>query len=450
MITNGGKEIISKFMLGQAPSYATHIALGCGARPVAAGVSSYTVTNAQLVSNVATLTTDAPHHFKAGDSVKVSSVGTPFDGIYTIKADPTTTTFTYDRTSASVASASVNGSAQLDFSDKKTMDFEMVRIPISSRGFVNEAGVSKIALAAEMPTEYRYEISEVALWSAGSNSVAANTSDSRVLFTFDTTENWILHNTDTSYTGPIPTQYNALDGGNATGDINVTDPIFATNADNESLLYSLRKDRQEGARFLNYTIIMRGDTSSIDSAFVVSGGSASNSSHIHFDGRNINLARNSPNDEIKFALSLLPKEANNSNLPYVTRVVVEFLQSELSPTVGVARMTHEIFGTDLEVDNKYYVITKALKDIQTSPEFSWNDVRMTRIYVSVFENELDTDPSDQYYVAVDAIRFDNVTSINPLYVMSGYSVVDTSTGRPIVKIANTSNYIEFRLALGVS
>ena len=378
MITNSGKEIIAKYMLGQAPSYATHISLGCGSKPNSTG----------------------------------------------------------------------------DFSAKQTMDFEMVRVPISSRGFVDENGVSKIAVSAEMPTEYRYEITEVALWSAGSNSAATN-SDSRVLFTFDENENWQLHKTDApGSTGPIPSFTNPLDGGDNTNNINTPDAagdvIFATTADNQSLLSSIRQNRQEGARFLNYAIFMRGDTSSIDSSFNITDGSAGNSSHIHLDGRNFNLSKNSPNDDIKIALSIVPKEESNTVIPYRTRIVVEFLQSEVNTGVGYARLTHEIRNTDLASDNRYYVISKQLKDIETSPEFSWADVRMTRIYVSSYKVSGDTAPSDEYYVVMDAMRFDNTNSLNPLYCMSGYSVVDTPTSRPIVKIANTSNYIEFRFSLGVA
>lgn len=381
MITNSGKEILAKYLLGQAPAYATHISLGCGAKPNSTG----------------------------------------------------------------------------DFSAKQAMDFEMIRIPISSRGFVNEGGTSKIALAAEMPTEYRYEISEVGLWSAGSNSAATN-SDSRVLFTFDQNENWQFHRTDGSLSsGPIPEYFESLDGGDNTNDINLPydagDVVFGTTADNESLLSSIRKDRQEGARFLNYTVMMRGDTSKITSGFVVTDGSTGNSAHIHLDGRNFNLSRNSPNDEIKLALSVMPKQESNTTIPYRTRIVVEFLQSELNSTTGYARFKHEIPNSSFASDNRYIVITKALKDLEVSSDFSWSDVRVTRIYVAVYKtsgDEVSNTPSDEYYVCLDAMRFDNIMSYNPLYVMTGYSVVNTPLARPIIKIANTSNYIEFRFSLGVT
>lgn len=527
MITNRGKEIIAKYMLGQAPSYATHIALGCGAKPTIAKDRSFDVTNKSLSASVATLTTSSNHDFYPGDNIIVAGVGTPFNGTYTVVARPTASTLTYAVNSASVASASASGTITHDYSKNETMAFEMIRIPISSRGFVNENGVSKLALSAEMPTESRYEITEVALWSAGANSIVTN-SDSRPLFTFSDTEGWKLHNTENpGSTTDILSYSSSLDNGDNTGNINIgidsnivyitsastsasatytgdnifaknqkvifsnigtpfngtyiltdVDPInkkifwtlssastvsasvsgkvnlpasiFGTFADNDSLNKSVRKARQEGSRFLNYTIFMRGDTSNINSSYVISSASAGVDSHIHLNGQNFNLSRNSPNDKIKIALSIVPKILSNDVAPYSTRIVVEFLTSELNPTSGYARLKHEIKNTDLSSDNRYIVITKELKDLETSSNFSWLDVQTTRIYVCVYKNNGDTKPSDEYYVVLDAMRFENTSTYNPLYAMSGYSVVDTTTGYPILKSANTSNYIEFRMTLGVA
>ena len=39
MITNKGKEVISKYMVGQTPAYASYIAIGCGATPVIPGTT---------------------------------------------------------------------------------------------------------------------------------------------------------------------------------------------------------------------------------------------------------------------------------------------------------------------------------------------------------------------------------------------------------------------------
>jgi len=81
MITNIGKGILAKYLIGQAPSYASYIAIGCGAKPLA--------TN--------------------------QSFG--------------------------------------NYSAKESLDFEMFRVPVTSRGYVTEGGISKIVLTAELPTD---------------------------------------------------------------------------------------------------------------------------------------------------------------------------------------------------------------------------------------------------------------------------------------------------------
>ena len=120
MITNTGKNIIGKYLLGQAPAYASYLAIGCGKKPL------------------------------------------------------------------------ITGSLLPDNSNKQNLDFEMFRVPISSRGLVNDNGINKIVLTAELPTEERYELSEIGIYSAGSNSSAASF-DSRTVFAFTQGENWQYH-----------------------------------------------------------------------------------------------------------------------------------------------------------------------------------------------------------------------------------------------------------------
>jgi hypothetical protein len=73
-----------------------------------------TVTNKQLTSNVATLTTGTAHGYSIGDVVFVSGVGAPFDGTPTISgykvitAVPTANTFSYAATNADIPSAAVS------------------------------------------------------------------------------------------------------------------------------------------------------------------------------------------------------------------------------------------------------------------------------------------------------------------------------------------------------
>lgn len=75
--------------------------------------TTMTVTNKALTSNVATLTTSAtlPAEFKIGRWVHVAGVDATFNGIFKITAVPTTTSFTYDKAAANVASTAATGTA---------------------------------------------------------------------------------------------------------------------------------------------------------------------------------------------------------------------------------------------------------------------------------------------------------------------------------------------------
>jgi hypothetical protein len=69
---------------------------------------SFSINNKALTSNVATLTTTAVHGLAIGMEVDISGVDATFNGTYRVKAVPTTTTFTYDKTAADVVSAAVS------------------------------------------------------------------------------------------------------------------------------------------------------------------------------------------------------------------------------------------------------------------------------------------------------------------------------------------------------
>jgi hypothetical protein len=72
-----------------------------------------TVSNKALTSNVATLTTSATHGFAVGDIAVITGVDSTFNGTYYVKAVPTTTTFTFDKTAANVTSAVATGSVSV-------------------------------------------------------------------------------------------------------------------------------------------------------------------------------------------------------------------------------------------------------------------------------------------------------------------------------------------------
>lgn len=374
MITDKGKSIIGKYLLGQAPAYASYIGIGCGARPL--------------------LTND--------------TLG--------------------------------------DYSGKVNLDFEMLRVPISSRGFVNENGIDKIVFTAELPTEERYEITEVGIYSAQSNP-SAGAYDSKAIFSFTSTENWNYH-TSSSATA-ISSITTALDENND-NIISTNLKVFQTNADNSIFYKTSRAARYERCRFLNNVIMMRGNDASLTTSgghFVIGAGS----NHIHYTNPSVDFSRNSPTDQIRLAFSIVSKDGASATVPDTVRVLVDFASTD-SGSGEYARFEAEVTngsGTgqyDL-AENRYVVISKQLQDLYTSANFTWNAVTVAKIYVTAIKSGA---VSGDYYVALDAIRLENVGTVNPLYGLTGYSVVQNTDADSIIKSPNTSNYVEFRFSIGVT
>lgn len=375
MITNTGKNIIGKYLLGQAPAYASYIAVGCGKKPL--------------------LTSD---------------------------------------------------SAQ-NFSEQNRLEFEMFRVPISSRGFINESGTSKIVFTAELPAEERYEISEIGLFSAGINT-AAGAYDSKTVFAFTQTENWNYH-TNTATT-EIPTISEPLDNVEDDNIIATAEPVFQTNADNSIFYKEPRASRYERSRFLNNTILISGDDSSLTksgSHFVIGSGS----NHIHLSSPNLDFTKNSPVDELRLAFSLINKDGDSISVPDTVRILIDF--SSTDTTGGeYARFEAELVnGTGTGqydfTTNRYHVISKQLQNLYTSANFTWNAVTVVKIYACAIDAGV---PSGDYYIALDALRLENVSTVNDLYGLTGYSVIRNADAVTVIKSPNTNNYIEFRFSIGVS
>jgi hypothetical protein len=382
MITNIGKNLLAKYLVGQTQSYASHIAVGCGPNPVAS------------------------------------------DGQFG------------------------------DYSNKSSLDFEMFRVPIISRGFVNEDGIDKVVLTAELPTEERYEITEVGVFSAASNPVAGSF-DSRNIYSFADTDNWLYQPLGSSAID-IPVRYEPLDGDSENGVINQTVNVFATNADNRIFTQSDRIARNERCRFLNNIIAIVGNDSTLtrNSSGKLEVGSASN--YIRLNQTTVDLTKNSPLDELRLAFSIVNKVANSNTIPDNVKILLEFSHTGLDSTQEYARFEVDIddegysAGTALETinfaTNRYVVSSKSLKDLNKTDNFDWREVSVAKIYACVTEAG---SPSDLFYVCLDGLRLENITSTNSLYGLTGYSVIKSVGSKPIIKSANTTNYIEFRFALDV-
>ena len=389
MITEIGKNIIGKYLIGQAPAYASYIAIGCGETPLS------------------------------------------------------------------------TGDAFGDYSAKENLTFEMFRIPVSSRGFVNENGVNKIVLTGELPTEERYEITEIGLYSAGANP-SAGANDSKTVFSFSSTENWQYHSQ--ASTIQIPTITAALDAPLYDNVIATANNVFQTNSDNPIFYKTARASRYESCRFLNNTIIIAGDDADLtldessgpsEDHFVIEPGS----NHIHLTGVNVDFTKNSPLDELRLAFSLINKDGDSVTIPDTIRVLVDFAATD-DGSGEYARLEAEInHGTsgnpELVQDfdtNRYFVVKKQLQELYTSANFTWNAVTVVKIYVSVLAEDSGPSPvpSGNFYIALDALRLENIGTLNPLYGLTGYSVIKNDDAETIVKLPNTTNYVEFRFSLDVT
>jgi hypothetical protein len=383
MITNIGKNLLAKYLVGQTQSYASHIAVGCGPNPVASDGGNFG-----------------------------------------------------------------------DYALKKSLDFEMFRVPIISRGFVNEDGIDKVVLTAQLPTEERYEITEVGIFSAASNPVAGSF-DSRNIYSFAETDSW-LYQPFNSPAIEIDSVYSPLDGQSENGIINQTLNVFQTNADNRVFTQQNRVARNERCRFLNNIIAIVGNDSTLTRNLSGKLDIGTGSKYIRLNETTVDFTKNSPLDELRFAFSVVSKVANSNTVPDNVKILLEFSHTGLNSSQEYARFEVDIDhvgyteGTALETinfaSNRYVVATKALKDLNKTDNFDWREVAVAKIYACVTENNL---PSDQFYVCLDGLRLENITSTNSLYGLTGYSVIKTVGAKPIIKSANTTNYIEFRFALGV-
>jgi hypothetical protein len=373
LITDSGKQLVAKYLLGQAPAYATYLAAGVGSKALSQEE--------------------------------------------TILIPP----------------------------NKDSLDFEVFRVPITSKGFIKEDGVEKIVFKAEMPSEQRYQITELGIYPAASNSVAGKY-DSKLLVTFSPTEQWQYVLNGSASAVPYPNE--AIDSDSANDINNDIEDVLFINSDSTIFNGQDRKNRNEGPRFLNTSLMINGSASFLSETFIPTTNSISlENSNINFD-----LGQNLPDDKLKIALSLVSKTGVTNANPDAVRIKVEFINNLSGVAIAAPKATLKILLTDAdftdEFDNvkRYIIVEKTLSQFVKDDNFSWSNVNYIRIYATVI---VSNNPSDNYYIVFDGMRLDNLTSENPLYSLFAYNLLKTDDGYPILKQENTSNYIEYRFGIGV-
>lgn len=602
MITNTGKTILAKYLIGDAPAYASYIALGCGPKPrkqtsqytdvslfaISGGSITHTSPTATIIdlentdilltgmtitkqvdsgsgtiiANPTILDITSPY------SIVISSSTSLSDGTLSFYTSGTASVLsldsqsdinelwvgakvTFEGTSISHTAKIVSINPDTSFTivpgipnvstfltnqstvtmtvdvdeEKEELDFEMFRIPISSRGYANDNGVSKVIFTSQLPTEERYEISEVGIYSAGSNA-AAGQYDSKTITAFSGDENWQLYvASEESLFGSGSTFFpeytvSLIDGNN---DIQSSAIAIKTDSANGLFTNVDRSNRYERPRYLKNVLLLKSDSSQI---FATS--SNKNSlleiptsfppSYLQLNGISIDLSKNSPTDLIKLAFSLIAINGEETNIPDTTRVIIEFIDR-----LGnvFAQLQSNISNYEYNFSNNRYVVEKSRLDdliYLSESTSSWQNVSAIKIYTSAVNRKKVTNlvvSSDvvtltlsdvtgiaagdaikvfnvdstvngvatvvdvisntitfskdianitstgipnghievinkDFYIALDAIRIDNVTTQNPLYGLTGYSVIQNDLGTVITKSPNTNNYVEYRFALDVT
>ena len=383
MITETGKNILGRYLVGTAPAYASYIAVGCGAQPVESG---------------------------------------------TVFSQP-----------------------DLDAMEaKRSLDFEMFRVPITSRGFVEENGQTEVVFSAEVPTTERYEITEIGIFSAASNPAVVGY-DSRTLYAFTREESW-KYNEELLNTEDRP-----LDNDDISNDIysEYLAPVIQTNATNK-IFKNARIERSEQSRYLNNMIMTASNFSDL-SGVTSSGWSLTGKNSISL-ATSIDLSKNSPQDEIKLALSVVHVDGDSASIPpNRVRAVVEFTTENGNDSFRIDFENNPAEAGESFAQTRYMVLTRRIATGTATSNFLWSNVNNVNVYGAVVDSsgDLYEDGSQNplYYLAFDAIRIENVTS-NPLYGLTGYTVIQNSDpsntyAKPIVKLPNSAAMVEFRLGIGV-
>ena len=463
MLTNKGQTILSKYLIGQTNSYASHIAIGCGQRP-------YSTTDDITYSDIATQRSAKALEFEmlrlpiksrgfltdinATSAINMITVnGSNITYEYISNGTPQALPFEVgDRvnvtgiadTRFNAVDAIIVAKSNTSFTIKKNTGYTGSQLPLPGTA---TSYYTSIVLSADLPTEERYEITEIGLYPAVSNP-DAGAQDSKNIFAFSQSENWVYESGTGSES--IPVVYSKLDASNEAGNIdgiyNGKDCyVIHTNSDNHIFSNIARINRHETCRFLNNIIAIRGNTSTMaynTNTKVLT--KTTSSPHLKLNGLSLGFDKNSPSDELRLAFSVLSRLGTSSTPPARILISMDFVTSDgyIGTMDYVAENTPEDPMLNLQ-SNRYIVLKKTLSELKKNdPRFAWNKVSSVSIYINAVNQA--GEKTEDFYVALDALRLENVSSESAIYGLTGYSVVKTANGVTIKKLANTTNSIEFR------
>ena len=390
MITNDGKNIIAKYLLNQAPEFASHIAIGVGGHALPVASASYSASVSPVFSSTS-------------KSLDFEALRVPILSKGLIKE-----------------------------LDEETDEY-----------------VEKIVFKAELPTDQRLQITEIGLFPSESNSLAERFG-SKTLLSFTNAEPWTYSQFGSGSVVPyVNLPLDSFDGESSPGDIEIPNVAMFINSNSSIFDYTDRKNRREEPRYLDKCLMISGDFSKLDSTFNPLANSASAGYYIENSSVRLNLGRNLPTDKIKLAMSVVNTISTDNVAPDGSvRIIVEFINNTVNSPKAYLNidLPANYFYDALSGDQfRYKVITKSLSDFTISPSFSWSEIDLVRIYASI-----DVEDPSLYRIILDGIRLENISTINPLYSLIGAEYIKTDNGYPVLKEENSTSYIEYRFGLGVS
>lgn len=446
MITNKGNQIIAKYMLGQAPEYGGYIAVGTGAEPlllsendissptkksldfeafrvpvVSKGIVNDTITmdlySWSASTNLVTVQTQTNHGIKVGDEIDIAFSASAYASREIINGTVTATTsntFQYSHT--------VSNGSWTTGTDTGTVTYTKERL----------------IFKGQLPTDQFYRMTEVALFPSAYNQIALGF-DSKSIAGFLASEGWVYHNiTDESisfYTDSLSS------GGSAINVSAISGSAAFISSNNTMFSETIRLNRHESPRFLNQSLIISGNTQAFTNDNMDLSASPK---YITTSNIGLNLSKNSPNDYIKIAFSVVDQLSASPTLPAKVRFRIEFVDTTSNEkAVATQLLTSTNFSS-----SRYQVISKQLKDFTVGDNFSWGRINVINIYAQTLNG---SNAYENSYVVLDGIRIDNENTENPLYGMVAYLILKNNNddGLPIVKNENTQGYIEYRLGVSI-
>lgn len=479
MITDIGKNLIGKYLVGQSTQYASHIAIGCGVKPITLTTAygnyaattelDFEMTRLPIISRSyisdrtkATITS-IQVYLSIGETIRFTT-SSDVAGIFVENQIIEVTGVTVSV--GGMSAGYLNSSYKVTNSTGNVLIAEPLdwgaSIP-SSNATVSTSGiidgyVNKISFVAELPTDNRYEITELGLWSDLSNPLPSGV-DSKNIFNFGRNkEAWKYTNASTSITSDISYSEIALDSTSIANDFTTpstfptTTKTFLTNSDN-TFFGTTRVARQERPRFLDDALMISGDLSK----FEFTGGTTVLNSldttvlnnYLTISGINLgDLDTNQTTDELVLAYSLVSSLASATTITGVesVNIMFEFL-TDIDNVTAKYHFRHR--SADLVDANRYQTINIPLSGtgVVKNINFLWKNVIGANIYASIQNssgNQVTT-----YFLALDGLNLVNKNNVNSSnYGLVSYVPVKNSSGVSIVKEPNTSSLIEFRLVLG--